>query len=80
MHTPEDVFLLLGFDANAVVANVERAQRLLGIGRHGFLIAHLYPAWRIGPGVLDSVADQIDQHFLQPDPIAGNSAQPHRTA
>src|ERR1700750_690857 len=40
-HTPEDGFLLLGSDADAVVTNVERAQRLLGIGRHGFLIAHL---------------------------------------
>lgn len=32
VHRPEDGFLLLGSDADAVVANVESAQRLLGIG------------------------------------------------
>jgi hypothetical protein len=44
MPAPEDVFLLLGADADAVVANVEGAHCLLSTGWDGILIANLYPA------------------------------------
>ena len=70
-------FLLLGPDADASCR--ERRTRAAAARPSGadFLIADLHPAWRIGPGVLDGVADEIDQHFLQPDPVTGNGAQPH---
>ena len=77
---PEDVFLLLGWDADAIVTNVESAHRPLTIGWHSGLAADLHPAWRLGRGVLYAVADQIDQHLLQPDAVTGNGAEAHRTA